>query len=134
MDPAPADKRPSDLPYSICVEGDLTVIRLFQPLSLKMICNIYQVLSVDHLYLKRLWDLRKVDFHFSEQDLLHISKLGQRLFPLPSFSAAVVSDEYSYAVLRQFEVYAESRMNTQLCVFYTMEQAMDWLASCPSAM
>jgi len=95
--------------------------------------NIYRVQSIideitsNYPYEKRLWDLSKIKFKFTSDEIRAISEYGKSKFPMPNKLAIIATDELVFGEMRMFEVYREQEGHTAVCVFRTEPEALEWL-------
>jgi hypothetical protein len=90
--------------------------------------NIIDEISKNNAYEKRLWDLTKVDFNFTLEEIKNISKYGKSKLIEPNKLAVVAFNDLAYGEMRQFMVYREEDVSS-VCVFRCETEAFNWLNS-----
>ena len=79
---------------------------------------------------KFLWDLRKADItniQIGEKEILRFVDLSGQ-YRMRRRTAIVASKDVIFGLSKMFEAYASSNDLVELCVFRTMEEAIQWLS------
>jgi hypothetical protein len=79
-----------------------------------------------------LWDLRGAEVsEMSSSDIEEVSELVSRHWGKggSSRAAIVVSQDFEFGLSRMYQVFLESRMETQIRVFRSIDEAEAWIES-----
>lgn len=115
--------------YSITIDNEITKIQFFENPSYELVKNIIDDLVEKDIYERRLWDLSKIDFNWSTDQLRSIAEYGKKVFSKPNKLALYAPKDLAFGEMRVFEVYREQHGHALPMVFRKEKEAIDWLNS-----
>ena len=115
--------------YTLSDSGGITTIKLFENPSYDLVKSIIDELAEHELYLRRLWDLREINFDWSTSMLQDMAEYGKSKFLKPNKAAFVVDNDLAFGEMRIFMVYREEQGKTIPNVFRDYDQAIEFLNS-----
>ncbi len=106
----------------------ITVIRFAEEPTVADTKEIIDILAKNESYHLRLWDMSRIQFDFTMDEIRAIAKYGKSRFPEKNFFAAVAPEDLAFGKLRAFEVYRAEEGHSDVRVFRTESEAIEWLS------
>ena len=77
---------------------------------------------------KRLWDVSSCGVNLTQENIMELAEYAKSNLPETTRAAVVASDDLSFGVSREYEVYRETE-SLETRVFRVYEEALKWLQS-----
>ena len=107
------------------MDGVTLVTYLEQP-TLEDTKRVIRYLANEGLYGRRVWDISKIDFPYSVDELRDIANYGRRKLGEANRLALVVKDTVGFGSTRAFVAYREADDVARARVFKSLDEAMQW--------
>ena len=105
----------------------ITIVTTYQEFDLAGSMAILQFLSDHNLYQYRLYDYRHYSWHLNHDEVLELSSFSKKIFPEKNYVSFCAQDDLAYATLREFSVYREQEGHSDVSVFRSREDSLNWL-------
>ena len=114
--------------YSIEVIDGYTKIDFFVKPEFSEAQACIDDLALNYPYEKRIYNLGKAGITFTTDEIIAIVVYGKSKLIRPSLVAFVASDDLTFGLMRQLEVYrGDDDSGTQVMVFRTEQEAAHWI-------
>jgi len=113
--------------YTLSNIDGITKIKFAENPSYDLVKTIIDELAEKDLYMRRLWDLREINFDWSSDMLRDIAEYGKNKFLKPNKAAFVVDTDLAFGEMRMFMVYREEEDKTYPNVFRIYNKAIEYL-------
>ncbi|MDJ0758112.1 MAG: hypothetical protein QNJ19_01880 [Woeseiaceae bacterium] len=117
------------LPDSIDIQilDSVALATFVNPASVEETKRVIRYLANEGDYRRRVWDLSKIEFPFTVDELRDLAYYGRDKMGEISRIALVVKDTVGYGSLRAFSTYREGDDSAQSRVFRSLDEAMQWV-------
>ena len=117
------------LPDSIDIQivDGVTIATYLKPASIEETRQVIRYLASQGNYHRRVWDLSKIDFPFTVDELRGLAYYGRDKMGEASRIALIVKDTVGYGSLRAFSTYREGDNTAKSRVFRSLDEAMHWV-------
>ena len=117
------------LPESISLDivDGVAIATFLKPATVDETKQVIRYLGSTGTYHRRVWDLSKIDFPFTIEELRDMAYYGRDEMGEASRIALVVKDTVGYGSLRAFSTYREGDNIAKSRVFRSLDEAMQWV-------
>lgn len=112
--------------YSLTSESNITMVTFDSTPSFQELIEMLDYLAENNLYVKRLFDLTKVEFNLSSEEIISMAGHGKKIFTDKNKGAVVTNSDLVFGETRQLSVYREDEI-CMFNVFRDKQEAMSWL-------
>ncbi len=121
-----------ELPESIDVRtlDGVTFATFLKPMTVDETKRVMRYLGKEGIHHRRIWDLSKIEFPFTVDELRELAYFGRETLGTPGETnriALVVKDSVGYGSLRAFSTYREGDETAQSRVFRSLDEAVRWV-------
>ena len=113
--------------YRIDLDGDITIITVFDTLNFADVKEMLSKLAEDNIYHFRCIDVSRVTVAYSKDEVMGLSEHSKAIFKDKNRSAIIVGDDLAYGIIRSLIAYREEDAHMQMNVFRTKTDGIAWL-------
>ena len=124
---ASSDGEPLPDSIDIQIVDGVTLATFQKPASVEETKQVIRYLGRTGNYHRRVWDMSKIDFPFTMEELRDLAYYGRDKMGESSRIALVVKDTVGYGSLRAFSTYREGDNRAEARVFRSLDEAMQWV-------
>ena len=114
----------------IIQEDGYTRIIFYRSPSLEESKACVDLLVKEELYIRRLWDMSRIDYSLTTDEIMQVAKYGKQQFSKPNVGVFWHVKDLGFANLRQLFAFRDSP-NAHVMVYRDEADAIKWVTETP---
>ena len=111
----------------IRIDNGITIVKLLTEFNYEMGLEVINYLSDNNLYEYRVIDYNGFSWHINHNEVVSMTNYSKSAFPEKNFVAFSANDDLAYGTLRELSVFRAQEGFTQVGVFRTLQESLDWM-------